>query len=237
MRSTLAHWRKNQLEAVRRVFHKFLRDDRARDHAAKIKQTAVEAEEIRLGMVHAQGRQEAARSAHSDTTAVHNDTTGELERKIQHTMLCLERRNQNYVMVSRKRMLFTSWRRAAKQQKAFLYCVANVLEKSMCKKGFVYLTGTARDIHYTENVTRALKKFTARFFHANCSDAFTKWKHYGLSRVEQQKTATQTELQARNKEFDDYLAKVSEVNAARCFKFFLGGRTSDVWRAWANVGR
>ena len=55
----------------------------------------------------------------------------------------------------------------------------------MWKKGFVYLTGSARDIHYTENVTRALKKFTARFFHANCSDSFTKWKHYGLSRVEQ----------------------------------------------------
>ena len=93
LRSTLAHWRKNQLEAIRRVFHKFLSDDRARDYAAKIKQTAIEAEEIRLGMVHAQGRQEAARQAHGDTTAVHEETTGELERKIQHTMECLERRN------------------------------------------------------------------------------------------------------------------------------------------------
>lgn len=27
------------------------------------------------------------------------------------------------------------------------------------------------------------------------------------------------------------------MNAARCFKFFLGGRQSDVWRAWANVIR
>ena len=93
LRSTLAHWRKNQLEAVRRVFHKFLSDDRARDHAAKIKQTTIEAEEIRLGMVHGQGRQEAARSAHRDTTATHNETKGELERKIQHTMQCMERRN------------------------------------------------------------------------------------------------------------------------------------------------
>jgi len=93
LRSTLAHYRKHQLEAVRRVFHKFLSDDRARDHAAKIKQTAVEAEEIRLGMVHAQGRQEAARSAHRDTTTAHDETKGELERKIQHTMECMERRN------------------------------------------------------------------------------------------------------------------------------------------------
>jgi hypothetical protein len=61
----------------------------------------------------------------------------------------------------------------------------NVVEKSMYKKGFVYISGSARDINYTENVTRALKKFTARFFHVNCSDSFTKWKHYGLSRVEQ----------------------------------------------------
>jgi len=39
------------------------------------------------------------------------------------------------------------------------------------------------------------------------------------------------------KEFDDYHAKVREVNAARCFKFFLGSRTTDIWRAWANVIR
>jgi hypothetical protein len=44
-------------------------------------------------MVHAQGRQEAARSAHRDTTATHEETKGELERKIEHTMQCLERRN------------------------------------------------------------------------------------------------------------------------------------------------
>lgn len=36
-------------------------------------------------------------------------------------------------------MIFTEWRKAAKQEKAFLYCVKNVLEKSMYKKGFVYI--------------------------------------------------------------------------------------------------
>jgi len=51
----------------------------------------------------------------------------------------MERRNKDFVMVSRMRMLLNCWRRAAKQQKAFLYCIKNVLEKSLYKKGFYYI--------------------------------------------------------------------------------------------------
>jgi hypothetical protein len=42
LKRTLAHWRKNQLEAVRRVFRKFLSDSRAREHRGKIKQSMIE---------------------------------------------------------------------------------------------------------------------------------------------------------------------------------------------------
>ena len=51
MKRIIAHWRKNSLEACARVFHKFLKDDRARDHVAGIKQTKIEAEEHRLSIV------------------------------------------------------------------------------------------------------------------------------------------------------------------------------------------
>jgi hypothetical protein len=94
-----------------------------------------------------------------------------------------------------------------------------------------------RDHSYTERVHRITKRFAARFFKVNGSDAFTKWKHWGLSKVAAQKEERQGQLQAKNQAFEDYHAKVREHNAARCFKFLLGGRTSDVWRAWANVIR
>lgn len=84
-------------------------------------------------------------------------------------------------------MLFTEWRKASKKGKAFLYSIKNVLEKSMYKKGFVYIHEQMRDHSYTDRVHRITKRFAARFFRLNGSDAFTRWKHWGLSRVEQQK--------------------------------------------------
>jgi hypothetical protein len=150
-------------------------------------------------------------------------------------MECMERRSQNFLCFSRKRMLFTEWRRIGARQKAFCYAVANVLEKSLYKKGLGHLNEQMRDHSYTTTVHRITKRFAARFFRVNANDAFTKWKLSALATVDQQKRATQEQHAAKVKEMDDYHAKVREVNAARCFKFFLGGRTTDVWRAWANV--
>ena len=90
---------------------------------------------------------------------------------------------------------------------------------------------------YTETVHRITRRFAARFFKVNCNDAFTRWKNWGLSKVDQQKQSTEAMHVAKSQEFEDYHAKVREVNAARCFKHWTGQRKSDVWRAWANVIR
>ena len=116
---------------------------------------------------------------------MHLTDTDELSRKILHTMEGMERRNRDFLCFSRKRMLFTEWRRIGKKQKAFCYAVKNVLEKSLFKKGFVQINEQMRDHSYTERVHRITKRFAARFFRVNANDAFTKWKLYGLANVDE----------------------------------------------------
>jgi len=49
-------------------------------------------------------------------------------------------------------MIFEMWRHIGKQEKAFLYCVKNVLEKSMLKEGLEEINKFARNDDYTDKV-------------------------------------------------------------------------------------
>ena len=46
MKRTIEHYKKRYLEAVQRVFHKFLSDDRRRERLEQIKQTEIENHDI-----------------------------------------------------------------------------------------------------------------------------------------------------------------------------------------------
>ena len=52
LKRTFEHMRRVQLESVRRVFNKFLSDERQAEMRAQIKQTMIEAEEISLSIKH-----------------------------------------------------------------------------------------------------------------------------------------------------------------------------------------
>lgn len=67
------------------------------------------------------------------------------QQKFDKTKAMITRRNQNLVFASRKRYIFESWRHVSRQQKGFLLCVINVLEKSMTNKGFHYIKNVARE--------------------------------------------------------------------------------------------
>ena len=132
-------------------------------------------------------------------------------------------------------MIFLCWRRAVKQQKAFLLCIKNVLEKSLYKKGFVYIAGQGRDIDYTNRVHRALKKFTFRFFQINCSYSMNKWKKACATKVHYNREERERQLRDRMDAFESFVDRSREVNTQRCYKYFLDNRKSNVWRAWINV--
>jgi hypothetical protein len=65
-------------------------------------------------------------------------------------MECMERRNINWVHVSRKRMIFEMWRHVTKMEKGFAYAVKNVLEKTLYKEGFARILYTYRNFKYTD---------------------------------------------------------------------------------------
>lgn len=81
-------------------------------------------------------------------------------------------------------MIFESWRVAVKQQKAFLLCVINVLEKSMTMKGFHHIKRSTTEDRVNLTKYRHIKMFILRFLKRNIGDFFNKWKTGALSRVD-----------------------------------------------------
>ena len=107
-----------------------------------------------------------------------------IDDKITRAVDALARRNLTLVFVSRKRMIFESWRVAVKQQKAFLLCVINVLEKSMTMKGFHHIKGSTSADKVNSTKYRHIKMFILRFVKRNVGDYFNKWKTGALMRVD-----------------------------------------------------
>jgi len=81
---------------------------------------------------------EIAMRAINNELNIKNNTTKKL-------MSMMERRNKEWIFVSKKRMVFLCWRHASKQQRAFIHCVVNALDKSMKMKGFHYIKNTHLD--------------------------------------------------------------------------------------------
>ena len=99
-------------------------------------------------------------------------------------MAWMENMNQTCVNVSRKRMIFEMWRHIGRQEKAFLYCVKNVLEKSMYKHGLESINQFASNDDYTDKVHRAMKRWSLKSSKINMGDSFNKWKKFALVKVE-----------------------------------------------------
>jgi len=56
-------------------------------------------------------------------------------------------RNIRQDFVSRKRLIFATWRKTVKLEKAFILCVVNVCSKSLANKGFKHINEASRGNH------------------------------------------------------------------------------------------
>ena len=129
----------------------------------------------------------------------------------------LERRQREWVHISRKREVFNALRNAGKKHNAFCQRVAALLERSLLYKGLFCIKEAAETHDFTNRVQRRLKLLSQRFGRYNQADAFNKWKMYSLALVDQRQKARSGEMEERINEFDDYMKQVKKVNAARCF--------------------
>ena len=67
------------------------------------------------------------------------------------------------------------------------------------------------------------------------SAAFTRMKYGALHNVEGRKLQVLRALEAHDRDFDEAVEKVKDVNNARCFKVFMDKNKANVFRAWLNV--
>ena len=106
------------------------------------------------------------------------------QQKINKTIDALTRRNHQMEFCSRKRKIFENWRFAVKQQKAFLLCVKNVLEKSMQMKGFHYIKNSSSETGIARRKYKRINMAILRFMRRNMGDYFTKWKNGAREKVD-----------------------------------------------------
>lgn len=205
---TMQHWKKSQFAVVKRVFREFVSQDRQNDTINEIKRKHIEQNAITQSSTNGAEQQaemkeeaEIAMRAITQEQNIKNNTTKKL-------MQMMERRNKEWIFVSRKRMVFLCWRHASKQQRAFIHCVVNALDKSMKMKGFHYIKNTHLDFVYNDKVKRCLRKFSNRHARLNGLDAFNKWKLYSLKKVDDKFTNTMMERNERLGEFNDYFNQV-----------------------------
>ena len=66
----------------------------------------------------------------------------------------MSKKNITALLVSKKRRVFESWRHAARQQRAFVLCIVNVLEKSIWMKGFHCIREGVRDMKKQDKFLR-----------------------------------------------------------------------------------
>ena len=150
-----------------------------------------------------------------------NANNDELNFKVQHTMEWMERINHNFVCRSKKRMVFDMWVHVKKQEKAFCFAVKNVLEKSLYKHGFTQILEVNRDNTFTKDVHRALRRFSLRAEKINCSDSFTHWKMFALSKVDNKLNQVHSDLNDKITAFEKYRDIAKDVNNARILKFIV----------------
>ena len=132
-------------------------------------------------------------------------------------------------------MVFEMWRHVGKQEKAFLYCIKNVLTKSMFKNGFDHVRHFARNDEFTDKVHRALQRWSRKNGIFRQSNAFNKWKKYALTKVENKHSSIEQQLFTEKDAFRDFREKAVDQNMKRCADFFMDKNMRNLWRGWNNV--
>ena len=166
------------------------------------------------------------------TMACSENKARKKEARITRTVEALARRNITLDFVSRKRMIFESWRVAVKQQKAFLLCVINVLEKSMTMKGYHHIKQAGTDIKTNAKKYRHVKMFILRFLKRNIGDYFNKWKNGALVKVEGRSNEVRRAHEEAKEAFKDQIRRTKEQNGQNVVHYFQKRRMKAIFRGW-----
>jgi hypothetical protein len=92
----------------------------------------------------------------------------------------MSQRNIDYLYASQKRKIFEEWRKIAIQNKAFLLCIKNVLEKSMFMKGFVNIKNSFRFDGKSDKLFRNMNMIFLKYTKQTTCNYFSLWKENAM---------------------------------------------------------
>jgi len=99
------------------------------------------------------------------------------EEKVSKTLEMIYKKNERNFFVSKKRSVFTEWRKYILFQRGFLHAIANFAYKGMEHKGFQAIKHASIENHRLEVLKRVLEKyFLTKFLKKYIKSAFNNWK-------------------------------------------------------------
>ena len=112
---TLQHWKKSQFLMLRSVLAKFMTQERQREYWAAIKQTEIDQDMINIKRKQNAEAQDQLREHEQIVIQETIHASAKRGEEYNKLMAIIERRQQDWVFASRKRIIFKCWRHAVKQ--------------------------------------------------------------------------------------------------------------------------
>ena len=220
IKRSLEHCRRHKFEIIARAFKKMVNRQRMAEGRETLAQKAKE----QADLVH---NKDVERMTHEENKLRHSALLQDISDSISlrknsqaKLMAIMERRNKEWLFISKKRQIFEALRDAGKKHNAFCLCVGKMLEKSMLLKGFTYIQEASKATDYTNKVHRNMRLLAIKSGRYNMLDAFNKWKLYSLAKVDERIDAATKYMDEKNQEFNEYVKTVKRQNMARVFALF-----------------
>lgn len=96
--------------------------------------------------------------------------------KVKKVQTAVIRRNQDCIFMSRKRLIFETWRKQVRSETNFIRCITRVISQSMRYNGFLNIKERSRHVHRDRKIRLRMTQITSRFFKHFMLEVFSRWK-------------------------------------------------------------
>lgn len=229
MKSVILRYRQKQMEAVKAAFKHFIAEEKTTQKKKAIKQVIIENSEHQQAIDFQNEQQSQKRERVKREVVSSSAVLDKEKKKVSKTVSVLTRRNQDLVFASRKRTIFLAWRHAVKQELAFLWCIKNVLTKSMLTKGFLVIKETTRDTMIVDRKYKLLNKAFLKFKHGVVVEYFNRWKRFNLLKVLGNDECVLNRLHEEKDRFANKIKNVKDQNTKNMFEVLRKRRLQKVF--------
>ena len=147
----------------------------------------------------------------------------------------MSQRNIDYLFASQKRKIFEQWRLIAKQNKAFLLCIKNVLEKSMYMKGFVNVKNSFRFDGKSDKLFRNMSMIFLKYSKQTTCNYFGLWKENSLKTVLTRAEKLFIDNNRTIEKFSDRIHNIKNQNTTNVEEYLNHRNLANIFKCWKNI--